>query len=188
MSTNEQSKSPYEWVTSRSKKNYRPRAAYPSSVVIHEGAAITWCRSKGTVPSNRHPSSQAEEDCASPCQLALLQLLHKTGRWRNAQLWRSFAATFLAQHDRVTILKNLVIDHLISKAAEFHIPSGCTKKIHKNTNDSDQLRGLWLDFYVCGEIPGARFQAELQDGRVHPQFLKDLAVAQMARIAKTNGI
>jgi hypothetical protein len=88
----------------------------------------------------------------------------------------------------VTIVKNLVIDHLISKAAEFHIPSGCTKKIHKNTNDSDQLRGLWLDFYVCGEIPGAQFQAELQDGRVHSQFLKDLAVAQMARIAKTNGM
>jgi len=84
--------------------------------------------------------------------------------------------------------ENVVIDRLISKAAEFHIPSGCTKKIYKNTNDSDQLRRLWLAFYVYGEIPGARLQAELQDGRVHPQFLKDLAVAQMARIAKTNGI
>ncbi len=87
-----------------------------------------------------------------------------------------------------SLSSNVVIDHLISKAAEFHIPSGCTKKIYENTNDSDQLRGLWLDFYVYCEIPRARFQAELQDGRLHSQFLKDLAMAQMARIAKTNGM
>lgn len=81
----------------------------------------------------------------------------------------------------MTVLKNVVIDHLLAKSAKHKIPLGCTKKLYKYTTSDDQLRRLWVDFYVW-EVPEYQFLAEMKRGQLDHVFVQDLALAQMDNI------
>ena len=88
---------------------------------------------------------------------------------------------FLGHAYKIAVLKNVVISQLIKKCGEYWIPKGCTRKIYRFTELGDQLRKLWVDVYVW-EIPGDRFEIELESGKLDPIFLRDLARAQTYRI------
>ena len=88
---------------------------------------------------------------------------------------------FLGHAYEITVLKNVVIDHLIEKCSTYSIPDRCTKRIYKYTKKGDQLRRLWVDVYVW-EVPEEQFRTELESGKLDPTFLQDLAMAQMHKI------
>ena len=88
---------------------------------------------------------------------------------------------FLGHAYAITLLKNVVVDHLIEKCSFFWIPVGCTKRIYKYTDSGDQLRRLWVDIYAW-EVAGERFQSELEHGKLDKKFLQDLTLVQMHRI------
>jgi len=88
---------------------------------------------------------------------------------------------YLGHAYAMTVLKNVVIDQLISRFVEYDIPSGCTKKMYNFTPSDDQMRRLWVDFYVW-EVPEKQFLAEMELGKLHPLFVQDLALAQMDKI------
>ena len=81
----------------------------------------------------------------------------------------------------ITLLKNVVIDHIIEKCSVFWIPINCTKRIYRYTESGDQLRRLWVDIYAW-EVPEERFQTELENGKLDKTFLQDLTLAQLHRI------
>jgi len=88
---------------------------------------------------------------------------------------------YLGEAYAMTVLKNVVIDHLIAKFAQYNIPMGCTNRMYNFTTSDDQLRRLWVDFYVW-EVPENRFLAEMKSGKLHRLFVQDLALAQMDKI------
>lgn len=81
----------------------------------------------------------------------------------------------------MTVLKNVVINHLIGRFSDNDIPSNLTKRMYKFTGKGDQLRRLWVDFYVW-EVPDTQLLNEIRSGKVHPEFVQDLALAQMDKI------
>ena len=78
------------------------------------------------------------------------------------------------------MLKNVVIDRLIDKCSIVPVPLGMTEEIYLLTypDDDDQLRQLWVDFYIWA-VEENDFQAELKSGQLGPDFVRNLAAAQM---------
>lgn len=86
----------------------------------------------------------------------------------------------------ITIFKNVIIDHLIEEASHHDIPSGCSKKIYSHTKSGDQLRDLWVDFYIW-RVGDLQLEVEQRDDSLDSTFLKDLVRAQ-ARELRENKV
>lgn len=92
---------------------------------------------------------------------------------------------FLARYLEIGHLKNVVVDSLISKSVlnKQPIPGGWSQRIYRAISLDDQLRRLWVDFYVW--LVDKDDLKELVDD-LHPLFLKELAVALMTRSLGSN--
>lgn len=88
---------------------------------------------------------------------------------------------YLGEAYAMTVLKNVVLDFLIDRSAKYNIPLGCTKRMYSFTTSNEQLRRLWVDFYVW-EVPRYRFLAEMRSSELHRLFVQDLALAQMDKL------
>lgn len=86
---------------------------------------------------------------------------------------------FLAEDYRIELLKNVVIDRLIYRCASFYpVPPGMSNEIYLYTREKDQLRRLWVDFYVW-DVEETIVRAELKSDDIHPGFVRDLAARQL---------
>ena len=85
---------------------------------------------------------------------------------------------FLALQFDVTVLKNIVIDRLIDECSASLIPVEMSRQIYSHAKSEDPLRRLWVDFYIW-DIEDDRFRRELESNNACPEFIKDLATAQM---------
>ena len=90
---------------------------------------------------------------------------------------------FFANAYAITVLKNVVIDHLIDKCRSSRINSEQTQRIYKHTQENDQLRRLWVDFYIW-EVPESQLNRERKSKALDSFFLEDLTLARMQRIRK----
>lgn len=155
---------------------------------------------RGTRSAGRHPGSSLDNPFVLEPQEYLShikpRIIHLLVHWlyynkftdsEHINFNELLSLYFLGNYYAITVVKNVVIDHLIDKSLQFHIPTKCTKRVYRSTSDGDQLRELWADFYVWGEINETQFQDELDGGRVDPQFLQDLAVRQMSRLNRVQG-
>ena len=77
----------------------------------------------------------------------------------------------------IIVFKNVIIDHLIEEASHHVVPLGWSKKIYKHTKSEDQLRRLWVDFYVW-RVDDGSLDVEQRVDTLDSAFLKDLVRAQ----------
>ena len=86
----------------------------------------------------------------------------------------------------IIIFKNVIIDHLIEEALHHDVPPGWSKKIYSHTKSGDQLRRLWVDFYIW-RVGDEQLDVEQHDDSLDSTFLKDLVRAQ-ARELRENKV
>ena len=77
----------------------------------------------------------------------------------------------------ITIFKNVIIDHLIEEASQHNVPPNWSKKIYSRTKPGDQLRRLWVDFYIW-RVDDEQLDMEQREDLLDSAFVKDLLRAQ----------
>lgn len=82
-----------------------------------------------------------------------------------------------ASNYEIIIFKNVIIDHLIEEASYHDVPPGWSTKIYQHTKSGDQLRRLWVDFYVW-RVNDEQLDVEQREDSLDSTFLKDLVRAQ----------
>ena len=86
----------------------------------------------------------------------------------------------------IIVFKNVIIDHLIEEIRNNDVPPGWSKKIYSHTKSGDQLRRLWVDFYIW-RVGERQLDVEQHEDSLDSTFLKDLVRAQ-ARELRDNRI
>lgn len=85
----------------------------------------------------------------------------------------------------IIVFKNVIIDHMIEQASHRDIPPDRSKIIYANTKSGDQLRRLWVDFYVW-RVDDEQLDVEQREDSLDSTFLKDLVRAQARELRNNN--